>query len=902
MSPLRIHISSNGYTALFGDELKELVLAHDPNFVSSADRPLHITLLNKAEARSLPKNPFASATPPSDLVTVGLGGDRERGVLKFLVVLINSFQVVRTKAGLPLKDFHITLSTPAHSSPEDYPHDLSTLLSDPLTSPEPASALLNGISLHHLLHRDYESAYQVALRSQSLYTLSATSHIRLGDAALKLERPKVAMLAYGRAWELAVDEENIRGYALRGIGKCSRETEWGTTLTEREKEEMEEGLEGRGLLKDWSKELKNAVLEMSVEGERPELCLETRERIWVKGEGEAHQLMRFFRWILPFRLVVSSIPRSSLDIAALSSPALSIRHVLTLNAESPLPSTWFTTNPLIKNTFLPIADYRAPSLEQIEIFIRLGVEACESGEALLVHCAGGKGRAGTMIACWMVAFGFGVPKEEWLHPEMGPSEAIDHLRRIRPGSVESRDQEDVIRLWSKHISKRGSPLSPPEPSPSPSHPIILGTLPPSPSLPDLIVLCGLPGSGKSSFRHSLLLRNPLGWTSCSGDEDGGTAAVQRAASTFTGGVKEGLVLDQVNATAAKRKALLSLARNAEHPTLVWFDFPSSLCLSRAQQRPSHESLPPGGRVRAAMSQFVKEWEEPSLEEGWKAIVRITSEEAARELVGWWSRSSDREVVKFPRTGHLVNLGAATEDDELLELDRGEKRGAEVVMNGEGERMVVTEKVGGANLGFSLDKEGRVRAQNRSHWIDEKAHVQFKKLGQFVKQHRAELFALLGRDERWLGRFILYGEWMAAVHSVHYTHLPSPFLAFDLFDRSTSTFLSRSTLQLLLASLAPSIHLTPLLYSGPPKSTSELVQMIQGPSAFIREGEEGLQRRMEGVYVKIESDEGGVRCRGKIVRGDFIAGNEHWSKGRIELNWMAPRGENGSVEGREEIWS
>ena len=52
-------------------------------------------------------------------------------------------------------------------------------------------------------------------------------------------------------------------------------------------------------------------------------------------------------------------------------------------------------------------------------------------------------------------------------------------------------------------------------------------------------------------------------------------------------------------------------------------------------------------------------------------------------------------------------------------------------------------------------------------------------------------------------------------------------------------------------------------------------MIQGISAF-GEG------RMEGVYVKVESD-GKVRGRGKIVRPDFIAGNQHWTKGQIEFN-------------------
>jgi atypical dual specificity phosphatase len=307
MAPLRIHISSNGYTALFGDELEELVRAHEPNFVSTADRPLHITLLTKAEARSLAKNPFATAHLPTDLFPIGLGGDRERGIL-FLVVLINSFQVVRSKAGLPFKDLHITLTTPAHSSPEDHPHDLSTLLDEPLAFAEPCSALLDALSHHHFLRNDYPSSYQVALRFNALRPLSATSHIRLGDAALTLDRPKVAMLAYGRAWELAVDEGRLRMYALKGICKCSRETEWGTSLLGREKEDLEDGLEERGLWTAWSKQLKDAVLEASVELDGPELCLESREKVCVKTDSsEAHQLMRFFVSVL-FLWVLSNVP------------------------------------------------------------------------------------------------------------------------------------------------------------------------------------------------------------------------------------------------------------------------------------------------------------------------------------------------------------------------------------------------------------------------------------------------------------------------------------------------------------------------------------------------------------------------------------------------------------------
>lgn len=38
----------------------------------------------------------------------------------------------------------------------------------------------------------------------------------------------------------------------------------------------------------------------------------------------------------------------------------------------------------------------------------------------------------------------------------------------------------------------------------------------------------------------------------------------------------------------------------------------------------------------------------------------------------------------------------------------------------------------------------------------------------------------------------------------------------------------------------------------------------------------------GVYFKVEGG-GVVHSRGKVVRADFIAGNEHWSRGPLRLN-------------------
>ena len=88
------------------------------------------------------------------------------------------------------------------------------------------------------------------------------------------------------------------------------------------------------------------------------------------------------------------------------------------------------------------------------------------------------------------------------------------------------------------------------------------------------------------------------------------------------------------------------------------------------------------------------------------------------------------------------------------------------------------------MGFSLSSDGQIVVQNRSHFVNSATHEQFKKLGHWVDQHRAELYAVLHRDNRFAERYILFGEWLFATHSIPYTRLPDRFMAYDLYDRST----------------------------------------------------------------------------------------------------------------------
>ena len=78
------------------------------------------------------------------------------------------------------------------------------------------------------------------------------------------------------------------------------------------------------------------------------------------------------------------------------------------------------------------------------------------------------------------------------------------------------------------------------------------------------------------------------------------------------------------------------------------------------------------------------------------------------------------LFKFPRTKHIF---AASEDsiprDDLLMTTKEADRflGSN--------RVVIDEKVDGANIGFSIDSNNRVHVQNRSHFVNSQTHKQFR---------------------------------------------------------------------------------------------------------------------------------------------------------------------------------
>lgn len=222
-----------------------------------------------------------------------------------------------------------------------------------------------------------------------------------------------------------------------------------------------------------------------------------------------------------------------------------------------------------------------------------------------------------------------------------------------------------------------------------------------------------------------------------------------------------------------------------------------------------------------------------------------------------------DFFRFPHTPHLAWLGQETpRDDKVLSTAE-----VKVLLAGE---VVVEEKLDGANLGFSLAADGRLRAQNRGQYLDEPYVGQFVRLQSWLAQHDDALRSALTPS------IIMFGEWCAARHTLDYAALPDWFLLFDVYDRIAGRFWCSSRRNAL--ALSAGLATVPLVTHGR-HSVASLKELVATCSSRYRQGP------LEGVVIRRESGQW-CESRAKLVRFDFTQAIEtHWRKRAIEWNRM-----------------
>lgn len=80
---------------------------------------------------------------------------------------------------------------------------------------------------------------------------------------------------------------------------------------------------------------------------------------------------------------------------------------------------------------------------QVDLFLEA---VAAEGACVLVHCGGGKGRAGTLAACCLAMWGSDPPPDLAAErPVLSAQEAIRVVRDLRPGSIETQEQEAFVQ-------------------------------------------------------------------------------------------------------------------------------------------------------------------------------------------------------------------------------------------------------------------------------------------------------------------------------------------------------------------------------------------------------------------------------------------------------------------------
>jgi len=220
-----------------------------------------------------------------------------------------------------------------------------------------------------------------------------------------------------------------------------------------------------------------------------------------------------------------------------------------------------------------------------------------------------------------------------------------------------------------------------------------------------------------------------------------------------------------------------------------------------------------------------------------------------------------EFFKFPSTPHLLADDTLSIRDDKVMSDSECK---EFLVH----EITVEEKVDGANLGISFDDSWNIRIQNRGAYLNPSEGGQWKHLKGWLNLREEELLEVL------TNRYILFGEWCYARHSVTYSCLPDWLLGFDIYDKSAKRFLSALHRNTLLNKMG--IAIIPLLGSG--RFT------IADLKLFFAHSKLG-DNPAEGIYLRWDSERW-LEARAKWVRPCFIqAIDHHWTRSQMQPNQL-----------------
>ena len=158
--------------------------------------------------------------------------------------------------------------------------------------------------------------------------------------------------------------------------------------------------------------------------------------IYRKIHGKITKKPTNFSWIIDGKLAGTGRPMTRDEFDWLIEQG--IGSVITMT-EEPLEKSWVKG---IDWLHLPTPDLEPPSSDSMDKavdFIHKRISDVP-GNSVAVHCQAGLGRAGSILACYMIR-----------HMDYTAENAIKHIRSERPGSIQSESQENALYMYEKRV-------------------------------------------------------------------------------------------------------------------------------------------------------------------------------------------------------------------------------------------------------------------------------------------------------------------------------------------------------------------------------------------------------------------------------------------------------------------
>jgi atypical dual specificity phosphatase len=280
---------NNGFKALFGAEIDKAAeeARAQLGLVNPLKHPFHISLVTRKETAST-LYPIDEERLIEDVKFLGIG---QGSTSRWIVVLCPSANRWRVRCGLPLKDFHISLTDTQDTN-------LNKSIDSLFQTFDPSPSVLFALVQHYSLSKPFR-AYEFALQLCTVEPIWEKSWLALANSSVSLDYHSIAMLAYAHLYNLSSSPKQQQKI-IEAILLAGRHVLTGAILSEPEAQNAWNTLDKtiqEILASPWPVELRVALRDAAL----PRLLdlQRTPQVLHSPAIGQSYRAQRFFVSFLP---------------------------------------------------------------------------------------------------------------------------------------------------------------------------------------------------------------------------------------------------------------------------------------------------------------------------------------------------------------------------------------------------------------------------------------------------------------------------------------------------------------------------------------------------------------------------------------------------------------------------